>query len=192
MQRRGYVLAGGNSRRMGVDKAFLPVFSQSAVEHQCQLLQELCPEGVFIVGRNKELFASQPWSHLEDQGGGQGPLDGIATALTHAQDGIALILAVDLFMVTKDDFDALYLAISQSEADLVYAYSTDDTHIDVNQPLCSAWRVSSASDIVNRSLTAGERKVSDVVKDLRTMRVLVPFSHLANFNSPEDFSRLKS
>jgi molybdenum cofactor guanylyltransferase len=192
MQRRGYVLAGGNSRRMGVDKAFLPVFSQSAVEHQCQLLQELCPEGVFIVGRNKELFASQPWSHLEDQGGGQGPLDGIATALTHAQDGIALILAVDLFMVTKDDFDALYLAISQSEADLVYAYSTDDTHIEVNQPLCSAWRVSSASDIVNRSLTAGERKVSDVVKDLRTMRVLVPFSHLANFNSPEDFSRLKS
>ena len=192
MQRRGYVLAGGNSRRMGVDKAFLPVSSQSAVEHQCQLLQEICPDGVFIVGRNKELFESQPWAHLEDQGGGQGPLDGIVTALKHAQDGIAFILAVDLFMVTKDDFDALYLAISQSEDDLVYAYSTDDTHIEVNQPLCSAWRVSSTLDIVNRSVAAGERKVSDVVKGLRTLRVLVPFSHLANFNSPEDFSRLKS
>ncbi|MBJ7362159.1 MAG: NTP transferase domain-containing protein, partial [Ilumatobacteraceae bacterium] len=53
MRRRGYVLAGGSSRRMGVDKAFLPVSSQSAVERQCQLLQEICPDGVFIVGRNK-------------------------------------------------------------------------------------------------------------------------------------------
>ena len=192
MRRRGYVLAGGNSRRMGVDKAFLPVSSQSAVERQCRLLQDLCPDGVFIVGRNKELFASYPWVHLEDQDGGQGPLDGIATALKNAQDGIAFILAVDLFMVTKDDFDALYLAMSQSEDDLVYAYSTDDRHIEVNQPLCSAWRVSSTLDIVNRSVAAGERKVSDVVKGLRTLRVLVPFSHLANFNSPEDFSRLKS
>ncbi len=192
MQRRGYVLAGGNSRRMGVDKAFLPVSSQSAIERQCLLLQDLCPDGVFIVGRNKELFASYPWVHLEDQDGGQGPLDGIATALTHAQDGIAFILAVDLFMVTKDDFDALYLAMSHSEDDLVYAYSTDDTHFEVNQPLCSAWRVSSTLDPVNHSVAVGERKVSDVVKGLRTMRVLVPFSHLANFNSPEDFSRLKS
>jgi len=192
MQRRGYVLAGGSSRRMGVDKAFLPVSSQSAIERQCLLLQDLCPDGVFIVGRNKELFASYPWVHLEDQDGGQGPLDGIATALNHAQSGIALILAVDLFMVTKDDFDALYLAISQGEDDLVHTYSTDDTHIEINQPLCSAWRVSSTLDIVNRSVAAGERKVSDVVKGLRTTRVLVPFSHLANFNSPEDFSRLKS
>jgi len=192
MQRRGYVLAGGNSRRMGVDKAFLPVSSQSAIERQCLLLQDLCPDGVFIVGRTKELFASYPWVHLEDQDGGQGPLDGIATALKHAQDGIAFILAVDLFMVTKDDFDALYLAISQGEADLVHAYSTDDTHIEINQPLCSAWRVSSTLDIAKRSMAAGERKVSDVVKGLRTTRVLVPFSHLANFNSPEDFSRLKS
>lgn len=192
MRRRGYVLAGGSSRRMGVDKAFLPVSSQTAVEHQCLLLQDLCPDGVFIVGRNKELFDSLSWGHLEDQGGGQGPLDGIATALNHAQSGIALILAVDLFMVTKDDFVALYLAISQSEDDVVYAYSTDDTRIEVNQPLCSAWRVSSTLDIVNRSVAAGERKVSDVVGGLRTTRVLVPFSHLANFNSPEDFSRLKS
>jgi len=192
MQRRGYVLAGGSSRRMGVDKAFLPVSSQSAIERQCLLLQDLCPDGVFIVGRNKELFASYPWVHLEDQDGGQGPLDGIATALNHAQSGIALILAVDLFMVTKDDFDALYLAISQGEDDLVHTYSTDDTHIEINQPLCSAWRVSSTLDIVNRSMAAGERKMSDVVKGLRTTRVLVPFSHLANFNSPEDFSRLKS
>jgi len=192
MQRRGYVLAGGNSRRMGVDKAFLPVSSQSAIERQCLLLQDLCPDGVFIVGRNKELFDLLPWAHLEDQDGGQGPLDGIATALNHAQSGIALILAVDLFMVTEDDFDALYLAISQGEDDLVHAYSTDDTHIEINQPLCSAWRVSSTLDIVNRYMAAGERKVSDVVKGLRTTRVLVPFSHLGNFNSPEDFSRLKS
>lgn len=192
MQRRGYVLAGGSSRRMGVDKAFLPVSSQSAIERQCQLLQELCRDGVFIVGRNKELFASQPWSHLEDQGGGQGPLDGIATTLSHAQEGIVFILAVDLFMVTKDDVDALYLAISQSKDDVVYAYSTSDTDVEVDQPLCSAWRVSSTSVFVNSSVAAGARKVSDVVKGLRSTRVLVPFSHLANFNSPEDFSRLKS
>ncbi len=192
MQCRGYVLAGGHSRRMGVDKAFLPISSQSAVEHQCQLLQEMCLDGVFIVGRNRELFASYPWVHLEDQGGGQGPLDGIATALNHAQDGIAFVLAVDLFMVTKDDVKALYVAMSHSEDDLVYAYSTTDTHIEVNQPLCSAWRVSRTLDIVNRSVVAGERKVSDVVQYLRTKRVLVPLSHLANFNSPEDFSELKS
>lgn len=192
MQRRGYVLAGGNSRRMGVDKAFLLVSSQSAVERQCHLLQELCLDDVFIVGRNKELFASYPWVHLEDQDGGQGPLDGIATALNHAQDGMAFILAVDLFMVTTDDFEALYVAFRQSEADVVYAYSADDTHIEVDQPLCSVWRVSSTLGIVNRLLAAGERKVSNVVKDIQTKRVFVPFSHIANFNSPEDFSRLKS
>ncbi|MEY3167029.1 MAG: hypothetical protein RLZZ343_832, partial [Actinomycetota bacterium] len=40
-------------------------------------------------------------------------------------------------------------------------------HIEENQPLCSAWRVSSTSDSVDRSLVAGTRKVSDVVKGLR-------------------------
>lgn len=101
----GIILAGGQSRRMGRDKALLPVPGQPSltfVEHLASLLAQSCQE-VLLVARDqtsgKELFASatrHDWRLVYDQIPDQGPLMGLLSGLQATPYSHALVLAVDL------------------------------------------------------------------------------------------------
>lgn len=95
----GFVLAGGQSRRMGRDKAQIPWASGTFLTHTVDLLAEFGSE-VFIVG---ELQADNPpltAAAIPDRLSGRGPLGGIHAALSHTHTDWNLILAVDLPLVT--------------------------------------------------------------------------------------------
>jgi molybdenum cofactor guanylyltransferase len=99
----GIILAGGRSRRMGTDKALLPVpglTSRTFVEQLATLLAALCPE-VLLVARDatsgQEYAALSPicriiYDHIPDQG----PLMGLASGLQATTCSHALVVAVDL------------------------------------------------------------------------------------------------
>ena len=82
---RGYVLAGGHSSRMGSDKALLAVNHHTAIEHQCELLEPFCPQGVFIAGARSKKLQDMRWPVIQDEDQGQGPLSGILAAMQHAK-----------------------------------------------------------------------------------------------------------
>src|SRR5262245_54590024 len=85
----GFVLAGGQSRRMGRDKASLPWQQHSLLEHMVQLLSTVA-RPVRIVGKDE----------LPDIIPNQGPLGGILTALEVTSTRKNLIVAVDLPLLT--------------------------------------------------------------------------------------------
>ena len=87
----GFILAGGRSTRMGRDKALLDWHGISLLTHMVGLLSDATDE-VHVVGRDR----------LPDALPGQGPLSGIATALTFTSTDNNLILAVDLPLLTKE------------------------------------------------------------------------------------------
>lgn len=101
----GIILAGGYSRRMGQNKALLPVpgeISQTFVEHLATLLSEICAEVLLVVrdeSSDKE-YRSLPgaslWHTVYDQLPGQGPLMGLYSGLQALSSSHALVLAVDL------------------------------------------------------------------------------------------------
>lgn len=191
---RGYVLAGGKSSRMGSDKALLKIEGLTAIERQIKLLDQFCVQGVFIAGaRTTELLnLSRPVIH--DSTLDQGPLFGITSALQHADNGIAVILAVDLLAIDPIDITAVLAACSQdvdSECDVFFAQSKQDPSEHGAQPLCAAWRVETALPVFRQQFAQGQRSVMKAWLGLKRQRVIVDDSRLVNINTPVDFENFR-
>jgi molybdopterin-guanine dinucleotide biosynthesis protein A len=95
--RTGALLCGGQSSRMGSDKALLEVESQPLWRLQLAKLRAVC-DSVIVCGSPSQaaLFAGESVRFAADAVPGLGPLSGIARALELAQTSHVLILAVDM------------------------------------------------------------------------------------------------
>ena len=187
---RGYVLAGGKSSRMGSDKALLNMEGRTAIERQCEILESFCAQGVFIAGARSSELSRFSWPVIQDSMLDQGPLFGIISALQHAENGIAVILAVDLLAISTADITAVLAACSQdvdSECDVFFAQSKQDPSEHGAQPLCAAWRVESSMAVLSQQLEQGQRSVMKAWQGLKRQGVLISDSHLININLPSDF-----
>lgn len=93
------LLAGGRSRRMGRDKALLPVPGEGAGrllwERQLEVLRSLEPAELFISGPARPGFPRDV-RLLADELPGLGPLSGIVAALEAMTTPLLVVLAVDL------------------------------------------------------------------------------------------------
>lgn len=88
------ILAGGKSRRMGVDKAFLELNGKTLIEHQKEKLQHLGITDILISGSAEGM--------IPDEKPGCGPLGGIATCLRKARHDRCLIIPVDVPLITEE------------------------------------------------------------------------------------------
>ncbi|GAB5559405.1 MAG: molybdenum cofactor guanylyltransferase [Synoicihabitans sp.] len=93
------VLAGGQSRRMGTDKALLPhpQSGQSLVLHQLNLLQTVNATRRFVSARpGQKLPILPPDVTRIDDAGTEGPLAGIVATLNITTQSHLLVIPVDL------------------------------------------------------------------------------------------------
>ena len=96
----GFVLAGGQSTRMGRDKALLEFAGRPLVAHALDLFQEAGIRAM-IAGAASPALKSLPIITLliEDALPGLGPLSGICTALSIISARYAVFLPVDLPLI---------------------------------------------------------------------------------------------
>ncbi|HUA91467.1 MAG TPA: molybdenum cofactor guanylyltransferase [Terracidiphilus sp.] len=89
----GFVLAGGQSSRMGRDKALLPLAGQPLI---ARALANLCDAGLSaaIAGARSNLAQFAPL--VEDANPGLGPLSGVCAALASTSAHHSVFLPVDL------------------------------------------------------------------------------------------------
>lgn len=97
----GVVLAGGESRRLGRDKALLPLFGKPLILHPFEVLKEVMTDviAVSVPGRGYEDLGI-PVVH--DRFEGQGPLAGIHAALEWARPRPVFVVACDLPFVSPE------------------------------------------------------------------------------------------
>lgn len=96
------LLAGGRSRRMGRDKALLPLPDGRLLwQRQLAVLEALGPAELFISGPDRAGFPASV-TRLDDQTPGLGPLGGISAALKAMRSPRLVVLAVDLPMMSGD------------------------------------------------------------------------------------------
>jgi len=95
-----FVLAGGQSTRMGRDKALLTLGGQSLLERALSLAHRIAPR-VAILGP-RERYATTEEGIIEDEFPGCGPLAGIHAALQATETDLNVILAVDMPFVPAD------------------------------------------------------------------------------------------
>ena len=92
------MLAGGSSRRLGLDKALLPLpDGRPLVRATSDRLAQVCANVLLVIdrpGRYRGLALAA--DQVIDSGRGLGPLDGIRAALAAAQTSHVLVVACDM------------------------------------------------------------------------------------------------
>lgn len=98
------ILAGGQSRRMGQDKAQLRLDGLSMVERLYHKVSGIFSE-IIIVDNAPGKFALPGVREINDDYPGAGPLGGIHAGLKAAKNQIAFVISCDLPFIKPEDFE---------------------------------------------------------------------------------------
>src|SRR2546426_12054394 len=175
----GFILAGGQSSRMGRDKALLDWHGRTLVSHMIHILGTATDE-VQVVGRDP----------LPDRIPGRGPLSGIATALEVSSTDTNLILAVDLPFLTKDFLLYFRSQIERSSRRLFAC------KIGSHFPLCLGVRKGLLPEI-EHLLSSDDRSLhgwitgsdAEILSEPQLQSTGFDASIFHNLNTPEDYER---
>jgi molybdopterin-guanine dinucleotide biosynthesis protein A len=155
----GFVLAGGKSSRMGLDKALLQIDGVSLVARAVSLLQSVTGEPKIVA--SPTVYSSLGLPLVADDWPGCGPLGGIATVLRASDSAWNLIIACDLPYLTKPWLDFLIELALKSNADAVVPRSERGV-----EPLCAMYH-KNAEHRIRAAVEGGVRKVTDALASLR-------------------------
>ena len=156
----GFILAGGKSTRMGMDKAFLEFEGRTLLRRALDLVRSVTPEVRIVGDRGK--FASFGLV-VEDVFPNCGPLGGIHAALRSSATDLNFMMAVDTPFVSLAFLQYL----------IGEARKTDDARVVVPrsagqwQPLCAIYRREFA-DRAERALVAGRNKIDLLFDEVET------------------------
>lgn len=108
MKLSAVILAGGQSLRMGRDKAWLEVAGQPLLGRAVEIVRSLGVEEIFISGRPGADYSALKLSVLLDLESGSGPLGGIERGLHAASSPLLLVQAVDMPQMTAAFLQKLF------------------------------------------------------------------------------------
>jgi molybdenum cofactor guanylyltransferase len=95
------LLAGGESRRMGKDKATLLFGGKTLWQIQLELLRKLQPSEIFISARSDPAWRPKEIPFVADIPPSRGPLSGLAASLAQIHNNHLLALAIDMPLMTE-------------------------------------------------------------------------------------------
>jgi len=188
----GFILAGGESSRMGRDKALLELEGVSLIVRAARLVESIAGPPM-IVG-SPERFGALGWKTIADDFPGAGPLGGIATLLHPTETEWNLVIACDLPHLTREWLEFLVGRALGSNADAVLPMNERGA-----EPLCAMYS-KRCEPAIRTALERGTRKVTDGLAGLR-ISVIEPAEWKAfdsdgllfkNMNSPADFEEAKA
>ena len=90
------LFAGGESRRMGTDKALLTVNGEPLWARQLKILRALEPAALWVSARTRPAWCPAEIETVLDEPPSRGPLSGLGAALKQLRTTHLLALAVDL------------------------------------------------------------------------------------------------
>lgn len=101
------LLAGGESRRMGRDKATIELDGEPLWQRQLRILRALEPEQIFVSARTVPPWLPADVELVVDDPPSRGPLSGLTKALAAARTTQLIALAVDMPFMTAEELRRL-------------------------------------------------------------------------------------
>ena len=101
------LLAGGESRRMGTDKATLLFRGKPLWQIQVQLLRKLNPTEIFVSARSDPDWRPHDMLFIADVPPSRGPLSGVAASVNRLRTTHLLALAIDMPWMTNNYLEFL-------------------------------------------------------------------------------------
>ncbi len=177
----GVVLAGGQSRRFGSDKALVLVDGRSLLLRVLDVVSSVTTP-VFVSVAERERRYDVAAEHLVDRCPGAGPLAGLHAGLLAATTPWLLLCACDLPFITSELLRRLLLERSD-DPDAVLARVDGEP-----QPVCALYHRRIIAAVEDR-LEGKTHSMKGLVDRLPQVRFVdVPAAVLRNINRPSDLA----
>ncbi len=183
------IQAGGQSRRMGRDKALIDYGGRPIIAHVIETLRSLSDD-VVVVSNRSDLYGSFGARVVPDYDPPCGPLGGLAAGLSAINTDLAIVVACDMPFLNVDLLRWL-LELAEGYNAVVPQSGAE------YEPLHAIYRRDCYQPIVQR-IERGERRAISFFADVRLRpvpeadwRVIDPTGRsLANLNTPDDLGLL--
>jgi molybdopterin-guanine dinucleotide biosynthesis protein A len=147
------IQAGGESQRMGTDKALLPFLGQPLILRPLSRLARLANE-VLVTSNHPESYRFLGLTPIPDVFPGLGALGGLFTALSVARYPYVAVVACDMPFASLEIFALEVIRLRETGADAVIPRSEAGT-----EPFHAVYRRESCLPFVHSALEAGKRRV---------------------------------
>ncbi len=189
----GFILAGGRSLRMGREKALLEIGGETFLARAARNLGSVFGTVTVVLSADSALETDLPV--VRDEFPGRGALGGLHAALKNCNSKLAIVLAVDLPLITPDAVANLAtLAESLAKFLAVVPRQSDGRP----QPLFAAYRakfcVRSLEEVINENPRASVKDFLDRIapKYIDPSRLSADPDLLTNVNTAEEFEEVGS
>jgi molybdopterin-guanine dinucleotide biosynthesis protein A len=184
------LVVGGESRRMGADKATLIFEGEPLWSRQLKLLRALQPEKCFVSARVRPEWRPSGVDVVLDEEPSRGPLSGLLATLRKAQTTHLLALAIDLPRMNLSQLKQIVQRARQNCG--VVPVSGGGF-----EPLCAVYPVTeSVIAAANKALMTNDVSLENFVRHLLEQSWLREFKIQPvdrqlyfNANTPEEFSK---
>lgn len=187
------IQAGGQSRRMGRDKALIDYHGRPLLAHVIDTLRQLSDDVIVVSNRSDSYgpIVQSPGARLvPDYEPPSGPLGGLAAGLAAMKHDLAVVVACDMPLLNLDLLR--YLIERAGSVDAVVPLTGDQY-----EPLHAVYRRTCLAPI-QRRLANDQRRVISFFDEVRVAaipeaewRALDPSGRsLSNLNTPDDLAQL--
>ncbi len=186
------IQAGGQSSRMGEDKALKTFLGRPLIQRVIERLSPIADEVIVTTNRPDEDYSFLNLRLIPDLKPGRGALGGLYTAIASASNPIVAVVACDMPFASATFFEAAKELMVREEADVVIAKSEEGF-----EPLHAIYRRETCLPAIEAAINADQWKVIAWFPEVK-VRVLTQDeikqydpSGLAfwNVNTPEEFSK---
>ncbi len=176
------VLAGGESRRMGRPKAWIPVGDTVLLRHVLERLAPAFSEAIVSFAEPEQLEQHIPYRVVFDRRRHAGPLAGLEAGLEAARHDVVFAVGCDMPYVTQSLAEVAVAAARSCDAAI-------PRHDGLFEPLCGAYR-KTALQAISGALDAGRYTAHDVAGylDVTWLEGNDP-AQFESLNTPADFER---
>lgn len=182
------ILAGGKSRRMGFNKAFLKYRDKTFIEHQIARLSKIFDE-IILSANDASVYACLNLPIVSDVIPDKGPLSGICAGLMRSTSSHAFVIACDMPFI--DEKVILYLKDQIDSYDVVVPQTSRGL-----EPL-HAFYSKNCIQPMSRCINEGRLRIIDffsevkvrIVDELEFKGLDVSTQSLINLNTPEEYEK---
>jgi molybdopterin-guanine dinucleotide biosynthesis protein A len=190
MKISGVLLAGGESRRMGKDKATVLFRGQPLWQIQVALLRTLDLKEIFISARTDPAWRPSEMQFVADGSPSRGPLSGLTASLERIRTSHLLVLAIDMPFMSEAYLHSLcdriepgrgVLPMIGDRAEPLAAIYPADAHADLVEALSGT--EFSLQGLTKKLVKEGKLRALNVPKENEML--------FRSLNDPADLCRLQ-
>ena len=195
----GFILAGGKSSRMGEDKAFLKIGNETFLERAIKTLSTVCENRVKIVLNQNQTNLTEKLPsdvpYIFDIVENRGALGGIYTALKNCEKKFAVILAVDLPLVTSETIEKLAeITLSSNKFIATVPRQFDERLQPLSAIYLARYTLPTIEKLVNENDSASANDFLELIfpRTVRQEKLTSDTEDIFfNVNSREDFEKIQ-